>query len=185
MFSLVYYQDNTYGVLDEVTRKFHKLNKGSFDMLVDSANEEGVVVNGTVMLEDGAYTAAPVAYTNGYNIFNCLPYVVEKVVPSNLDANQGYSMYFRQLISYTESSNNTPDILATLGLFAYYSMRIQPDMRHEYTLINSIVDTLAIANSTVAKCLRTEPYPGDVMRKFSFVPKESFFGKLKAKVKSR
>lgn len=176
MFSLIYQENNIYGVLDDVTRKFHKLRKPSFDMMVESAREEEILIDGVVFTDGNSYTCKPVPFTKNFNIYNCLPYIKNKVVPSNLTADQGYSMYFRQLVSFTIMIS--PDeIISTIGLFAYYSLRIQPDMRHDSVLINTIIDSLAGNSSKVARALTTEPDPSDVMAKFHIEPKISKFGR--------
>lgn len=176
MFSLIYQDKGVFGVLDEASMKYHKWQKHSFDMLVASAKEEGVAVHGVSYNEDGTYTFSPVPFTAGLNIYNCLPYVASSTVPSNLTAEQVYLMYFRQLISFSYSVS-TREVLSTIGLFAYYSLRIQPDCSLEHFFVNRLISSIAGTNKDVLNALMTEPYPDDVMRKFSIQPKESKFGK--------
>ena len=172
MFSLVYRKSNKYGVIDNKTTHFHMLSKESFDLMVDSAVSEGVEIQGVVSKENG-YDCTPVAFTDKPNIFNVLPYIVEFRNPLRGASDKViYQTCFQQLLSV---ANCKPRVQATelcikLSVLAYYHIRVKPEDRLAHNIIPLLLSEICMSYGGLRDLLCTEPFPEDVMKKFSFNP---------------
>lgn len=172
MFSLIFISDDKYGVIDDKTLKVHSLSRDSFDAMAHSAREEGVELRGVEWLSGDLYKCTPVAFETSPNIFNALPYVENVQIHDKHSDSSLYCSTFYALLSISSGVQGVSEeeILRKIGLFAYYSLRVDINDRFNQNVVNGVVYGLCRSYPRVADVLYKEPFSDNVMRKFCVSP---------------
>lgn len=172
MFSLIYLESDNYGVIDNKTMHFHMLSKESFDLMADSAKEEGVEIRGVTITKDG-YECTPVAFEEKPNMFNVLPYV-EKYYEASRGSRPEtiYTSCFSVLVSigFGGARVTKEELCVKLAVFAYYHLKVSPLVRMNHNVVIELLDGICKNYRGIGDILMKEPYPEDVMKKFRCKP---------------
>lgn len=172
MFSLIYYEEDKFGILDNRYLSFQIFDSKSFMSVLSMYRDRELSIRG-VSKCNGAYTFEAVPFEEKPNMFNLLPFVKNEVISiSDITILQEYDGYFASLsdLAQSDACFECEYICKLIGMFAYIHLCLKKNLRIPQSAINDVIFSLGEKNERVYTLLCTEPNPNDVMEKFRCKP---------------